>query len=120
MRRVSAALLMDLFSLSLIGPVLFASDADSQLPACCRRGGAHNCVMQAGDAAAGAAFRAAHCPLLPSGQPAPAKRIASLVPSLQTVFTAFVSDPLVHPHSSGLRSMCDIRAEQKRGPPSLS
>ncbi len=50
MRRAPAILLVFLFSFSLIGPALFV-DAESDLPACCRRDGKHHCGM-AGDMAA--------------------------------------------------------------------
>ena len=44
MRRIAAMLLVSVFSFSPIGPALFV-DADSNLPACCRRGGQHHCAM---------------------------------------------------------------------------
>ena len=39
MRRVPAILLLAVFSFSLISPALFASETESNLPACCRRDG---------------------------------------------------------------------------------
>jgi hypothetical protein len=45
MRRALAALLLTVFSLPLIAPALASTPDDSQLPACCRRGGAHHCAM---------------------------------------------------------------------------
>ena len=36
-------LLLALFSFSLISPAVLASDADSKLPACCKRNGKHHC-----------------------------------------------------------------------------
>jgi len=46
LRRISAVLLLILFSFSLLAPAL-ASNADSNLPACCRRAGKHHCSMAA-------------------------------------------------------------------------
>ncbi len=46
MRRISAVLLLVLFGVSLLAPA-FASEADSNLPACCRRAGKHHCSMAA-------------------------------------------------------------------------
>jgi len=43
-RRTLAAALLTLFSFSLIVPLVFASDPESKLPACCRRAGKHRCV----------------------------------------------------------------------------
>jgi len=45
MRRVISLSLMILFSLALMTP-FFAPDADSKLPACCRRSGKHHCMMR--------------------------------------------------------------------------
>jgi hypothetical protein len=45
MRRAIAISLMMLFSWMLIAPLL-ASDADANLPACCRRNGKHHCMMR--------------------------------------------------------------------------
>lgn len=47
MRRALAILLMLAFSLPLIAPALAFAPDDSQLPACCRRNGAHHCAMMA-------------------------------------------------------------------------
>ena len=45
MRRALAILLVTVFSLPLIAPALASTPDDSQLPACCRRGGKHHCAM---------------------------------------------------------------------------
>lgn len=45
MRRALAILLVTLFSLPLIAPAFASAPDDSQLPACCRRGGKHQCAM---------------------------------------------------------------------------
>jgi len=71
MRPVPAMLLVFLFGFSLIGPACFV-DADSNLPACCRRDGKHCCGIMAQDMAAtpssGLAIASlrARCPLFPN------------------------------------------------------
>jgi hypothetical protein len=44
-RRVWAYLLVAIFGISLITPALYA-DESSNLPACCRRLGAHHCALK--------------------------------------------------------------------------
>lgn len=68
MRRVRALLLVFLFVFSLIGPAFFV-DADSNLPACCRRNGKHRCGMMAETPSSGLSVHAPRtkCPLFPSG-----------------------------------------------------
>ncbi len=69
MRRLPAILLLVLFSLSLMGPALFA-DNGSELPACCRRDGKHRCSMRMAPAQqrTGPAFesRVERCPYYPA------------------------------------------------------
>ena len=67
MRRALATFLVAMFSLPLIAPVLLA-DTDSNLPACCRRGGQHHCAMSnIADQSFGTGMRAVQprCPLFP-------------------------------------------------------
>ena len=76
MQRGSAILLLVLFSFLLISPMLTA-DADSALPACCRKGGQHHCSMEnmgQPDEVSGLALKSssAKCPLFPQGGVAPA------------------------------------------------
>lgn len=65
-RRILAILLLAVSSLSLGGPAVFAEDGDAKLPACCKRGGKHACVMTANLAtSSGTALQAGRCPLFP-------------------------------------------------------
>jgi len=124
MRRVPAILLVFLFSFSLIGPALFVN-AESNLPACCRREGKHHCGMAAQDTAdvpsSGPAVDAlrAKCPFFPSG--------GAVVPDSGPALPAAAS-------AAGVSSAGQIalpaeaeagyrisfnRAHHKRGPPCL-
>lgn len=120
MHRVSATLLIVLFSLSLIGPAVSASGEESKLPECCKRGGQHHCAMQASksESPSGPALNTARCPLFPIPSIVPANRIVTLVGTIRPVVAGFVSRPA---YRSQARSICRIsfsRADQKRGPPS--
>ena len=120
MHRVSATLLIVLFGLSLIGPAVSASDEESKLPACCRRGGQHHCAMQAGksESSSSPALNTARCSRFPLPSSVPANRIVTLVGTIRPVFAGFVSRAAYRPQ---VRSICRISyscACQKRGPPS--
>jgi hypothetical protein len=121
MRRMSATLLLALFSFSLISPVVFASDADSKLPVCCRRNGKHHCASMATQSASssGPAVRAGRCPFFPAAEGVPANRTIALAGISLARFEQIVSH-----HTSALRaeSLCHSsysRADQMRGPPAF-
>jgi hypothetical protein len=121
MRRLSASVLLLLFSLSLIGQVAFA-DAGSNLPACCRRLGAHHCAMGHPGATSpgGSLFQDAgrKCPSFPSAPAVPVHSHAGLPPAGQSVFLSAFSHPA---GTAQAESRCRIsfsRSCPKRGPPS--
>jgi hypothetical protein len=121
MRRVCAALLLSLFSFSLIGPALFA-DGNSKLPACCRKDGKHHCSManmeeQGSDAAIKSA--GSKCPLFPAGGVFPASgKIAATHPA-RLIFAAVASHSASHAQREAQYRVSFSRAWQKRGPPDL-
>jgi hypothetical protein len=121
MRRMSAILLMALFSFSLISPAVLASDTDSKLPACCRRGGKHHCTMTASqsESSSGRAMQAGRCPFFPTAKAAPASRTVSLPGISQRVFAGLVSHPASRPQTLALCRISYSRAGQKRGPPTF-
>jgi len=121
MRRVSAVLLVALFSFSLISPAVFASDADSKLPACCRRGGKHHCTTTASqsESSSGPAVQAGRCPFFPTGKAGPASRTVSLPGISQSIFAGLVSHPASRPQTQELCRISYSRAGQKRGPPTF-
>jgi hypothetical protein len=121
MRRLSASVLLLLFSLSLIGQVAFA-DAGSKLPACCRRLGAHHCAMghPGATSTGGSLFQAAgrKCPAFPSAPAVPVHSHSGLLPAGHSVVLSAFSHPA---GTAQAESRCRIsfsRSCQKRGPPS--
>lgn len=78
MRRFVSILFLLLCTLGPLSAVLPGSE-DSQLPACCRRHGAHHCSMAAEQASDGHALAApTHCPQFHRGFPA---RVGIFAPS---------------------------------------
>jgi hypothetical protein len=121
MRRFLSSFLIALFSFTLIAQVISVQPAQN-LPACCRRAGAHHCAMPGGAVhqESGAQLNATHCPLFPqAGIVSQGSRFtAPAVPFLLSVT-----------HFSGLTAPPDSRpgyqvsqcgSIKKRGPPSLA
>jgi len=119
MRRTLAMLLMALFSFSLISPVVLASDPESNLPACCRRGGKHHCAMMAmqSESPSGPSVQTGGCPLFPSPGAIPAGPAVSLPGFFQAIFTGLLSYSDFLPSTKTLCLSSYSRAGQKRGPP---
>jgi len=120
MRRALAILLLGLFSFPLITPALFASDADSNLPACCRRGGKHHCAMMAMQPDAplsGPSAQAGRCTLFPTPGAIPGRPAVSLPVVSQAIFAGLLSHPASCPQAEALCRISYSRAGQKRGPP---
>jgi|SRR5580658_2252206 hypothetical protein len=123
MRRVPAILLVLLFGFSPIGPALFV-DAQSNLPACCRRDGKHHCGMTDPDMtetpSSGAAVDAlrAKCPFFPNGGAVVPHSGQALLAASQPVGVSIDSRITDRSQSeAGCRLLFDC-AHQKRGPPS--
>ena len=124
MRRVLATLLVSVFSFSLIGPALVAG-GNSDLPACCRRGGQHHCAMMGMDAApsplSGPTVKAntPKCPYFPkAGAVLPHSGVALLRAS-QSVSSASPGRLTIHSRVGAAYHLFSSRSHQKRGPPSL-
>ncbi len=118
MRRISAIVLMALLSFPLISTAFLASDADSKLPACCRRAGQHHCAMTASQSeSSGPTVQAGKCPSFPTGKAIPANRTISLTGISLAVFAGLVSHPTFGPQTEALCRISYSRAGQKRGPP---
>jgi len=122
MRRVPAILLVFVFSFSPIAPALF-SDAESNLPACCRRDGKHHCNMMGGMTAApssGLAVDAlrAGCPFFPGGAVVPSPA-AALLAACQPAGVSIVSQIASRAQADAGYLISFNRSHQKRGPPSL-
>lgn len=122
MRRIWAILLVAIFSFSLVEPVVFASDLDSKLPACCRRDGRHHCAMKddQSDSSTGLSLQTDRCALFPGVQSIPSGPRTSLPGVAPAIFAALISHPAVCAQTEALCRMSYSRAGQKRGPPALS
>jgi hypothetical protein len=127
MRRAPAILLVFLFSFSLIAPALFV-DAESNLPACCRRYGKHHCGMSGGmsgqDMAdvppSGPVAEALllKCPFYPTGATLPEIGPALVVESPAAVISVAHQMADAAQAKDGHR-ISHVDSHQKRGPPAL-
>jgi hypothetical protein len=119
MRRALATFLLAVFSFPLIAPAVFA-DAESNLPACCRRGGKHHCAMMMDEAPVpGVSLRSIQprCPLYPCAPATPAGRFVAVLKSSYAIFGAVVSHPAIHVRTEAGYRISFGRSSQKRGPP---
>jgi hypothetical protein len=115
-RRVLASLLLAVFSFLPFVPVLLADD--SNLPACCRRLGAHRCAMGSTDTRE-ASFIQQRCAQFPlAGAALAASGMAAVTPS-QGVFGAIVTHAAPHAQTEARYRVSFSRAWQKRGPPAV-
>jgi hypothetical protein len=112
-------LLVALFGLSPISPLVFASDADSSLPACCRRGGKHSCAMTASQPASssGQSVQAPRCRFFPPAQASPPGRTVSLRGVSRAIFGELVSHPASRSQTEAFYRVFYSRAGQGRAPP---
>jgi hypothetical protein len=121
-RRLLSAILLLVFSLPLISPVLaLASDSDINLPACCRRNGAHHCTGMAHPAApshSGASLSTIpqHCPAYPAVVTQVRHGDLS-VHTASLMFAGIVSHSTIKPQTHARARLALDRARQKRGPP---
>jgi hypothetical protein len=120
MRRSIALSLTMLFSWMLIAP-LFASDAEANLPACCRRNGKHHCMMRAmerlGGTKAGFSSIAEKCPCLPESTGAVHSPVGA--PKVgEQLFAEAVFYPAYAPQTEARSRISFLSSHQKRGPPS--
>ena len=112
-------LLVALFGLSPMSPLVLASDADSRLPACCRRGGKHSCAMTASQPASssGQSVQAARCPFFPLAQAIPPGRTVCLPGVSRAVFAGLVSHPASRSQAEAVYRVFRGRSGQGRAPP---
>ena len=116
MRQTLAALLVAVFGFSPVAPALLAGDLN--LPACCRRLGAHHCAM-ANAGAQGASFVQQRCLQFPSGSATLTASALTSVPPSRVIFSAIVSHPTAHNQTEPFGRIAFSRSRQKRGPPSF-
>ena len=120
MHRASAISLLAAIGFSLIAPGILL-DEESNLPACCRRNGAHHCMMNT-DAQAqrpGTSVQAVRqtCPSFQLAATVPARTDAALSGPPAAVFAALLSYPSIHIETEARHGTSVSRSHQKRGPP---
>jgi hypothetical protein len=121
-RRLLSITLLLLFSLPLISPVLaLAAGSDANLPACCRRNGAHHCIMkmhQADSSEHGPTFSAIPqtCPAYPAIVTSVRHGDLSFYRA-SLVFAEVVSHPSVKAQTQARARVALDRSRHKRGPP---
>ncbi len=107
------------FALALLAPVLFAYQAESQLPMCCRRNGAHHCMMGRMDVGPGAGVSATgHCPAWPHALRA-ANTQAFVTTQEQTSSATLLQVAVVRVRNAELGRIARERQLSLRGPPTL-
>jgi len=120
MRRVPALILLAVFSFPLVAPA-FAANADSPLPACCRRDGKHRCAMLSGyretRSPAISAIQS-QCPYYPATTSTPASEgNAAILKTRQAIYASVPGEP-AFAALMDVQYRADLcRAHQKRGPP---
>jgi hypothetical protein len=121
MRRLWAALLVVVFSVTLLGPDAFAGFADRKLPPCCRSNGKHHCTApQTERGSSGLAFQSGRCPLFSADQAMPPLPVAVIAKLSAGIVGTVLSHPALHPQTAALGRDVFDRSGQKRGPPSQS
>ncbi len=124
LRKSLSILLLAVFGLPFVSPLLdMTAGAESNLPACCRRNGAHHCMMSAEQMEAllhGDHFTVIHskCPLYPKANTTAHHPDYSFVPSA-VVFTEVLSAPETLRQIEAWARVALEGARQKRGPPTV-
>ena len=121
-RRVLSIVLLAVFSLPLISPVLaLAADSDVNLPACCRRNGAHRCVRamrpvgsSSSETSVSEVLR--RCPAYPAVV-TPVRHGDLSFHTASLIFAGVVSHPTVKPQTEARARVALDLSRQKRGPP---
>ena len=121
MRRIVVICLVLLYWL---GPLmaLVPASAESRLPACCRRGGKHHCMMNMAERAALEDGHphwmapASKCPCFPV-QPKAAHTPLTLYQSIPASFISVASHPHGVVQSESKRRISRDRSRSKRAPP---
>jgi hypothetical protein len=122
LRRISAIVLLALFSFSLIGPELLSADSDSNLPACCRRDGKHHCAAMSGSgqtSSTGPWFKSGEtCPFSP-GSFITTSGSDAFIPVVSAAASASLADHAALLYSAPASGRLSLNhSHQKRGPPS--
>jgi len=117
MRRLLAILLLAAFGLPAVAPLLAQTqDADSNLPACCRRNGAHHCALSIAAQSTNAPTVSARCPAFPHRA-----AVANVVPAAFLATHPSIRLPIAIQATAARaetqRHLSRERTHQTRGPP---
>jgi len=121
-RRALSIVLLLLFSAPLILPLLALTvSSEMNLPACCRRNGAHHCMMKApptesDSAATNLSAIPQRCPAYPAVV-TPVRHGNLSFPSASLIFAEIVSHPAIKLQTEARARVALDRACHKRGPP---
>jgi hypothetical protein len=113
--------LLLLFSLPLIVPLFALSpDADLYVPVCCRRNGAHHCLMVKREASAAPGVSVStvpqHCPAYPAVV-TPLRHSDLGLHTASLIFGELLSHPAVKPQTLARARVAVTRSRRQRGPP---
>ena len=121
-RRFLGIALLLLFSLPLISPLLaLSAGSDANLPACCRRNGAHHCkqlMRSTGSSAPGVSLSPMpqRCPEYPAAVTLTHHGDLS-IHNASLIFAEIVSHPAVKTQTQARARVALDRSRRKRGPP---
>jgi hypothetical protein len=120
MRRILAIGLLLLFASAYVLPMVM-TDAEQNLPACCRNDGKHHCSMMDNPSqSAEPSFQIlrAKCPCWPVGT-VNSSRHDVLVCTAALIYGELLSHPATFSQTEVRYVVSQTRSHQKRGPPSL-
>jgi hypothetical protein len=122
-RRASAISLLGAIAFAFVVPFVGA-DAESNLPACCRRNGAHHCSSMGSMGSVPAEDAALHafgsrCGSFPISIGAPAGGAIAFVPQSEAIRAFFIADRAISIQTEPTSRVLFSRSRQKRGPPAL-
>lgn len=124
MRRLLAISLVLLFGLPLVLPLFALGDtAESKLPACCRKNGAHHCAMTM--EALEALMQGQHlmaapskCPMFPKAV-GPTAHQSLTFDQAAVLYAEVVSHPALHRQTEAWARVALEGARFRRGPPAV-
>jgi hypothetical protein len=117
LRRISTTLLLFVLAMPLLAPMFFSGA--EQLPACCRRNGAHHCAMMGMGAGSTQAQFQSKCPYGPVAS-AEYTSTTNAPPPVQAFFGEVAHHPALFAQTQAGQRISAARSHQKRGPPADS
>jgi hypothetical protein len=121
-RRILSLVLLFTFGFPLVAPALALSQtADSNLPACCRRNGAHHCMMSTEQTAAllnGNHFTSirSKCPFCPTTSPTSQHNQLGFQ-AIDSRLSNLIAYPAKYSQVEARARATEIAVRQSRGPP---